>query len=131
MVAVAFVALLAGLALWLPCVLHTLPPSPASCHSLSLAWSPWSCLDQPSFVLHETPWWELLGQGQEPACSGLSDTVLGCADTQGASHGITLPLRALGRIPTEPLGIPGHGLALLRGNSSAITCGHRERLRPS
>lgn len=73
MVAVAFAVLLAALALWLPCVLHILPPATPP----SLAWGPWGCPAQPSFVLPGTPWWELLGQGREPARSRLSRTVLG------------------------------------------------------
>lgn len=87
-----------------------------------------AALPSPAPCFPGTPGWELLGQGWEPARSRLSGTVLG---TQGASHGVILPLPALAKIPMEPLGIPGHGLALLRGNSSAITCRHRERPRPS
>lgn len=94
----------------------------------SLAWGPWGCPAQPSFVLPRDPWVGRAGSQRAPASPV---PCWGCADTQGASHGVILPLRALAKIPMEPLGIPGHGLALLRGNSLAITRRHRERPRPS
>lgn len=132
MVAVASAALPAALALWLPCVLRTLPParpglgSPEPClGSLGLP-----CPAQ----LRASPGplggscWGRAGSQRAPASPV---PCWGRADTQGASHGVILPLRALAKIPMEPLGIPGHGLALLRGNSLAITCRHRERPRPS
>lgn len=87
MVAVAFAALPAALALWLPCVLHTLPPAtPEPCMGSV------GCPAQPRFVLPGTPWWEQLGQGQAPARSHLSGAEQGRADTQGASQEITCHL---------------------------------------
>lgn len=97
-------------------------PPPEPCQA------PWGCPAQPSSV------WCFPGscRGRAGVSALLSRMPCwGCADTSGASPGTTLLLRALPKIPAEPLGIPGHGLALLRGSSSAITPGHREWPRPS